>query len=324
MRLLHRIHVSLIVSLLFLTIAHAQSAAPALPFTLKPLGPNTYAAIDDAKGEAGANAGFLVTASGVVVIDTFENEAAARQLLAEIRKLTQLPVKFVVNTHYHLDHVAGNKIFHDAGAVIVSQRNVPAWLHTENLKFFGDKITPEQKALVADLVPPSRIYATDDHLPLGLEIVNLKFYPGHTGGDSIVIFPSAKVIFCGDLFWNKTLPNLVDASTDRWIVTLSKLAGAPYSDYTFVPGHGDVGNASDVLQFQSYLQTLRSLLAAPVKEGKTGDELVNAVMPRLKEKYGSWNFFSYFSRPNILDTAAELKGTKKIPVPQTAPPGADQ
>jgi len=120
--------------------AFAQTAAPQAsspPFTLKPLGHDIYAAIDDAKGDAGANSGFVIGENGVLVIDTFENEAAAKQLLAEIRKLTKLPIKFVVNTHYHLDHVAGNAVFEEAGAVVLAQRNVAAWIHTENLKFFG-------------------------------------------------------------------------------------------------------------------------------------------------------------------------------------------
>src|ERR1041384_4467411 len=83
----------------------------ALPFTLKPLGHGIYAAIDNSKGEAGANAGFVVGDEAVVVVDTFENAAAAQALLGEIRMLTKMPIKFVVNTHYHLDHVAGNAVF---------------------------------------------------------------------------------------------------------------------------------------------------------------------------------------------------------------------
>src|SRR5262245_29286851 len=122
----------------------APAPDAALPFTLKQLAPGVYAAIDNSKGESGANAGFVVGDDGVAVIDTFENEPAARVLLGEIRMVSKLPIKFVVNTHYHLDHVAGNAVFAKEGAVIVAHRNVPAWIHTENLKFFGKEIKPEQ------------------------------------------------------------------------------------------------------------------------------------------------------------------------------------
>lgn len=304
--------------LLLAPIAHAQSAAPSansLPFTLKPLGHNVYAAIDDAKGDAGANAGFVIGDDGVLVVDTFENPEAAKLLLVEIRKLTQLPVKVVVNTHYHLDHVAGNSIFTKEGAVVLAHRNVRTWIHTENLKFFGKDIKPEQKAIVEGLVSPQIVYDSEVEVNLGSRRIRVRPFPGHTGGDSVVTIPDAQIVFCGDLFWRNTLPNLIDASTDLWIDTLSKLAGE-MPPGTFVPGHGDVGNAADVKAFRGYLSDLRVMVAGPVKDGKSGDDLLNAVMPQLKEKYGKWDFFEDFAKTDILNTAAELRGDKKIPRPE--------
>ena len=298
--------------------ADAQAPAPAnsLPFTLKPLGNNVWAAIDDAKGDAGANAGFVVGYNGVAVIDTFENAAAAKQLLAEIQKLTKLPVKYVINTHYHLDHVAGNGVFAETGAVIVGHRNLRGWIHTENLKFFGRDIKPDQRAMVEGLVPPDIVYDSVIELYLGSRRILVRSFPGHTGGDSVVTVPDAQVVFCGDLFWRKTLPNLIDASTDKWMTTLAKITGGS-EQAVFVPGHGDVGRAADVQEFGGYLEALRTMAAQPVKDGFTGDALVNAVLPNLKQKYGSWNLFEYFARPNVLDMARELRGDKKIPQPST-------
>jgi cyclase len=295
----------------------AQNAPPAagsLPFTLKSLGHGVYAAIDDAKGDSGANAGFVIGDDGVAVIDTFEHEAAAMALLAEIRKLTPLPIKFVVNTHYHLDHVAGNRIFKEAGATIIAQRNVGTWIHTENLKFFGKNIKPEQKAEVEGFVVPDVLYETGLDLRLGSRRVEVRFYPGHTGGDSVVHIPDAGVTFCGDLFWRKTLPNLIDATTSAWTSTLSTLAAAGEKE-TFVPGHGDVGDEADVQAFRGYLADLRAWVAPQVSQGKSGDELVASVLPELTKKYGDWDFFKYFAKRNIPDMAAELRGDKKIPEP---------
>ena len=301
--------------------AYAQTAPPpvgALLFTLKPLGHNVYAAIDGAKGEAGANAGFVIGDDGVLVIDTFENEAAAKLLLAEIRKLTKLPIKFVVNTHYHLDHVAGNTVFKEAGAVILAQRNVSAWIHTENLKFFGKNIKPEQKKMVEELGSPEILYDSGIELLLGSRRILVRVYPGHTGGDSVVMIPDAKVAFCGDLFWKKTLPNLIDASTEAWIRTLKELQASSMAA-TYVPGHGDPGDTQDVEAFRNYLADLRAIAGKQIKESKTGDELVNAALPEVKEKYGQWNFFDYFAKRNIRDAEAELRSTKKIPQPAVAP-----
>ncbi len=191
------------------------------------IGPNIWAAIDDANGDAGANAGFVIGDNGVLVIDTFENEAAAKALLIEIQKLTHLPVKFVVNTHYHVDHVAGNRVFSNAGAVIVAHRNVRGWINTENLKFYGAKIKPEEKVFVENLVGPDVTYETELTLFLGSRRIDVKSFEGHTGGDSVVNIPDAGIVFCGDLFWRKTLPNLIDATTSAWIPTLDEIPALP-------------------------------------------------------------------------------------------------
>lgn len=318
-----------LVSLIFSCAAVATSQTPApvsakLPFELKLIGPNIWAAIDDSNGDAGANAGFVVGDSGVVVIDTFENETAAKALLAEIQTITHLPVKFVVNTHYHIDHVAGNRVFSNAGAVIVAHRNVGAWVNSENLKFFGDKIKPEEKVFIEHLLGPEVAYDSELSLLLGTRRVDVKFFPGHTGGDSVVSIPDAGIVFCGDLFWRKTLPNLIDATTTAWLRTLSEIRAIPSPSAAnvpnpqaviFVPGHGGVGDATDVQDFQKYLEFLRSTIQKALDNGKAGDDLVNAVMPQLTQSYGWWDFFKDFSRSDILDVAAELKGSKRIPTP---------
>ena len=310
---------TILLSLLFVMFAcssHAQekSAAESSFFTLKPLGNNVYAAIDKPKSSAGSNAGFVIGDDGVAVIDTFQDAKAAEQLLAEIQKLTKLPVKFVVNTHYHLDHVTGNGVFAKTGAVIVAQRNVPGWIHTENLKFFGAGIKPEQKSWIAGLVSPNVGYDSAVDLYLGSRKILVRYFPGHTGGDTVVIITDAQVVFTGDLFWRKTLPNLIDGTTDKWAETDAKLA-AEWPKAAFVSGHGGVGNAADVTEFHCYLTDLRGIVAQSIKNGLSGDALVNASLTQIQQKYGSWDFFEHFSKRNIADMEKELRGTKKIPQP---------
>jgi glyoxylase-like metal-dependent hydrolase (beta-lactamase superfamily II) len=312
--------VTLYAAVVFAQTAPAPTAGSALPFTLKNLGHGTYAAIDNAKGESGANAGFVVGDDGIAVIDTFENEAAAQALLGEVRMVSKLPIKFVINTHYHLDHVAGNADFAKEGAVIIAHRNVPSWIHTENLKFFGKDITAEQKSQVASLAAPNVLYDSAIELRLGGASLRVEYFPGHTGGDSLVTIQREKstVIFCGDLFWRQTLPNLIDASTLPWMETLSTFTKfSAEAAIQFIPGHGDPGNISDVAAFRGYLSDLRDWVAAARKDGKSGAALTDAVLPQLKQKYGSWQFFDHFAKSNISDTEAELNGAKRIPVAAT-------
>ena len=145
----------------------AAAPAPANYFTIKPLGHNVFAAIAVSGSGAGSNAGFVIGDDGVAVIDTFQKVDAAKSLLAEIRKMTPLPIKYVINTHYHIDHVTGNGVFAEAGATIIAQKNVRDWIHTENKKFYGANITDAQKASVEGLTGPTQVYDTTLDLHLG-------------------------------------------------------------------------------------------------------------------------------------------------------------
>jgi cyclase len=292
----------------------AQPQAGAVPpFTVKALGHNAFAAIAVPGGGAGSNASFIIGEDGVLVVDTFVSANAARALLAEIRTHTQAPIKYVVNTHYHIDHVSGNGVFAEAGAIIFAHKNVRDWIHIENMKFYPNA-TPAQKASVEALVAPTVVYTTGVELFLGNRHIAVRYFPGHTGGDSMVFDPESNVVFCGDIFWRHSLPNLIDASTDAWIDTLNLMIQA-HPAATFIPGHGDVGTLDDVKAFRGYLVDLRQWVGDARAAGKTGDAIVDAVVPKIKEKYGDWGGFTSFSTKNVQQTADELNATKKVPRP---------
>ncbi len=296
--------------------ASAQQNAPA-PFILHQVGPGVWAAIDNPaakSGRAGANAGFVIGTDSVLVIDTFENPAAAQVLLDQIRQKTKLPIRFVVNTHYHLDHVAGNNIFAAAGATILAQQNVRAWERTENKKFFGPKITTAQTQMVESLGLPSITYQDGVTLYLGSREVIVRSFPGHTGGDSVLFIPDANIVFTGDLFWCHMLPNLIDASTKPWVETLDLMI-QHHPAATFVPGHGEVGHVQDVSDFRGYLSDLRADVGQSQSAGKSGDTLIDSVLPEIQQKYGTWDAFAYFAKPDIHYTDLELRGEKRIPQP---------
>src|SRR5579872_4927276 len=175
-----------LLSFLFTACLAASSAfsadAPKAFFTLHDLGSGVWAAVAVPGSDA------------VVVIDTFQSADAAAALLSAIRERTPLPIRFVVNTHYHLDHVAGNGVFHAAGAAIVAQKNVRGWERTENLKFFGANVPADKKAWVESLVLPDLVYDDSVDLFLGSRRILVRSMPGHTGGDSVVAIPDAGVV----------------------------------------------------------------------------------------------------------------------------------
>jgi len=298
------------IAALLLIVSPAAGAVP--DFRLQKIGNGVWAAIVSDEGLAGGNAGFVVGDDGVAVIDTFQDPRPAQALLAEIRKLTRLPIRFVVNTHYHLDHVNGNDVFAAAGAVIVAHRGVRAWMRTENIKMLDPPVTPEKKARVASLTLPTVTYDSGVDLYLGTRRIDVRYYPADTGGDSVVWIPDAPVVFDGDMLWKEHVPNLIDASTGAWIESLRAMQSA-YEPATWVPGHGDVASAPDVVTFQKYLEDLRAAVRRAQAAGKSGDALVQALLPDLKSNYGKWGFFTDYAAADIDQTAQELSGTKRLP-----------
>jgi len=293
-----------------LTVPLALGAGP--DYQLQKVGNGVWAAIVNDAGLAGGNAGFVIGDGGVAVIDTFQDPKPAQALLADIRKLTQLPIRFVVNTHYHLDHVNGNDVFAAAGATIVAHRNVRAWMRTENIKMLDPPVTPEKKARVASLTLPTLVHDSHVDLYLGSRRINVRYYPGHTGGDSVVWVPDARVVFCGDMLWKDHVPNLIDASTGAWVESLDAMQ-KDYGQATWIPGNGGVASAQDLQTFRTYLADLRANVRRERAAGKSGDALVQALLPGLRAKYGKWGFFMDYASLDITQTAEELAGTKRLP-----------
>jgi glyoxylase-like metal-dependent hydrolase (beta-lactamase superfamily II) len=294
-----------------LTSNQSTSAQPTL-FTTTQVAPNVWAAISNMDGPSGGNSGFVIGDDAVLVIDTFASADAATLLLAEIQKVTQLPVRYVVNSHFHFDHVGGNRVFSDVGAAVVAQRNVRNWIVSENFRLAPP--TPDVKAMIASVVAPAVLYEQRLDLYLGSRKIEIISLPGHTGGDSVVRIPDARVIFGGDLIWRNAIPNLMDANTMAWASTLDALVKMEPMG-TFIPGHGDLADALDVLAFRDYLAALRTLVADGRAKGQFGSALVEAVTAGLRPRYGSWTAFDApgYLMKIIADVAAELAGTKRVP-----------
>jgi glyoxylase-like metal-dependent hydrolase (beta-lactamase superfamily II) len=218
-------------------------------FQLVKVAEGVYAAIAKPGGLASGNAGFVIGDDGVLIFDTFSTPEALEELIGEIQKLTQLPIKFAVNSHYHLDHTGGNQVLTARGVPIIAHDNVLIWQTTKNKRFLPAAadlekrkadttkllaaIPEDQKDMRAQyektlrrldammtitLTNPTRTFKSGTmELKLGKRKVVLATFPGHTGGDVIAFVPDVNVVFTGDLGWSKTLPNLVDATVNDWI-----------------------------------------------------------------------------------------------------------
>ena len=297
--------------------ACAQAPAVSIPFALKQVAPGVYAAIDGPQHRAGSNAGFVIGDDGVLVVDSFFNLDAARALVAEIHRLTPKPIRYLVNTHYHLDHTGGDQALRDAGAVIIAHRNVRGWVRTENVHLLGPQITAEFKAQIAALPLPDVTTDKDLTVWLGSRKIVVRTVLGHTGGDLTVFVPDAKVLFTGDMLWRKIPPNLIDGSVKEWTATDADFEHMPDAAHTiFVPGHGDVANLKDVDDFRAYLLDLRRLVTDGRKAGLKGDALAQAVTPKLKALHPDWTISDRAAAAEVRYMDEESAGTKRRPMPQ--------
>ncbi len=306
-------------SLLFAGAAAASAADPApapLPFVLKQVGKGIYAAIDGPEHKSGANAGFVIGDDSVLVIDSFFNPDSTRALVGEIHRLTPKPIRYVVNTHYHVDHTGGDAVLRNAGATIIAHRNVRAWVHPENLHLLGDRITPALRTQIDSIPLPDVTTRTGLTIWLGKRKVVVTTVLGHTGGDLAVSVPDSNVLFTGDLLWRKVPPNLIDGSVKEWVATDSDFIALPDSAHiTYVPGHGDVADVHDVEDFRSYLLDLRRLVNDGRKAGLSGDALTAFVAPRLKAAHPDWMISDRSAAAEVRYMNDELAGTKRRPVP---------
>ena len=326
------------------TVVPAASPAIAPPtgeddFQLVKVADGVYAAIAKSGGLASGNAGFVIGEDGVLIFDTFFTPVAIEELISEIQSLTKLPIKYAINSHYHLDHTGGNQVLVARGIPIIAHDNVMIWQTTKNKRFLPTaedlqkrKADAEKKLsetpddqkdkraqlerqirrfdaiLSIKLTNPTKTFSSGTlRLKLGKREVILATLPGHTGGDVFAYVPDANVVFTGDLGWSKTLPNLVDATVNDWIPTLDKIL-IQYPTARFVPGHGNVAEAAEIRDFRDYLDNLRNRVKQGIATGLTIDQAKQQLA--LPDKYKSFAFQN-FAAANVEDMYKELKGIKQ-------------
>ena len=218
------------------------------------------------------NIGVVLGADGVLLIDTRSSQVEARELREDVRRLTSLPVRWVVNTHWHWDHAFGNSVF--GGADLWGHRLCRVGLenHGEEMigragEYFPDRVE-EFKAV--EIVPPDHLFEDTATLDLGNRLVRLSYHGvAHTDADIIVDLPDDDVVFMGDLVEEGAPPAFGDSYPLAWPGTLRQ--GFP-ARTSVVPGHGSTVNADFVTGQAEELDAVASLAAAVVAGELSAEE----------------------------------------------------
>jgi cyclase len=233
---------------------------------------------------SGGNIGVSVGDDGVVIVDD-QYAPLAPKIQAALKGITDKPVRFIINTHYHGDHTGGNADFAKTGSTIIAQENVRKRLK-EGTNTLGNVVPPAQK----DALP---IVTFNDRAAVhlnGEDIRAIHFPAGHTDGDAVIFFTQSNVIHMGDDFVTYGFPFVDTAnggSVSGMISGVEKVLAQAPPDAKYIPGHGALCTAYDVRAFVQLLKDTRAIVADGVKKHQTAQQMKDAhVLAKYDEKYG--------------------------------------
>jgi cyclase len=284
-------------------------------FRLERLAEGVWAAIVVRGAGAWGNAGIVEMGDQSLVFDTFLTPAAARSLRVAAELLTGQPVSYVINSHYHMDHIHGNVVFSDARIIatektrkwiakrgaelLVQARQRPefpasfdARIAAADTPELRDALTTAQgeyRALEAEL-PDLTLRLPDITFDHQLTLhgsdrnVEVRSYGGgHTASDAFLLLPAERIAFLGDLLGVQTHPSFGQANLEQWDAILEQIEALDIQ--TVVPGHGHVGTLHDVAVMRRYLCDMTTLVSEAIMRGESEDEVVATPPPAA---YATW------------------------------------
>lgn len=251
-----------------------------------------------------ANVGFIVGGDGVAVVDTGGSVREGRRLLAAIRHVTQKPIKYVINTHEHPDHVFGNAAF-GPPATFVGHRNLPRELAARG-PYYLNSFRPSMGELLDDvkIVPPTLIVADEMKLDIGHRRLLLEAWrPSHSDSDLTVLDETSGTLFAGDLVFLRHIP-VLDGSIVGWLKSIQELAKVPAK--RVIPGHGPApapwpGALADETAYLEHLERdCRDLI-------KRGIPLATAAQIAAASEKSRWELFQEYNARNATVAYSELE-----------------
>jgi len=243
-----------------------------------------------------ANGGIVIGSENVLVIDPFQSSDLAELLISTVKSLTDKPIKYVLNTHYHFDHTGGNVAFVKRGIPVIGRSVIREYIQSG-------------KNNTAGVTPPTVIINSQTDLWLGDRQVRIERVDGHSAGTDLVAYvPDVKVLFTGDMVFNKRIPWTGDSEIRQWQGSLYRLI-ATFPDAKVVPGHGDVTDVTGLQAQQAYFSWLERT-ALEWKAQILTKEQVLEKFAKVPDAYKDYKFKGLY--PLNLESAYEQFTRSKI------------
>lgn len=255
----------------------------------------------------GGNIAVLIGRESVLLVDD-QIAPMTPALKKSLAQITPKPVRFVINTHWHLDHTGGNTVLGQEGAVIVAHNNVRKRMSTEQfMGMFNKKIPPSPESAL-----PVITFADSVSFHFGGEDIDVFHVdPAHTDGDSVVWFKHANIIHTGDTYVSNGYP-FVDLSSggtsEGFTRAADRVLAIAQANTRIIPGHGAITDRNQLKTFHDMVTTIRDRVKAAIKQGKSLESL-QATKPTA-EFDATWGK-AFITGPQLVETIyKDLKGSR--------------
>ena len=224
---------------------------------------------------SGGNIGVLVGNDGVILIDD-QFAPLSEKIKKAIAAISDKPIRFIINTHFHGDHSGGNNVFGSEGSIIVAHENVRKRLSTD---YIFEAFKQEQMAMSYEGLPKITFAESLTFNMNGETVQVIHIKNAHTDGDAAIYFKEANVLHTGDAFVRYGLPFIDEGgggTIDGMIIGAEQMLKMINDETKIIPGHGQISNKKDLQDFKNQLQTIRNRIADGIKAGKTVDQIISS------------------------------------------------